>query len=136
MSTYREQVKAWEQDLERRSGGEVFIDFHTLMEVPSPEPPPLARKATKEELAALTWETLLAHQPALADFYAQCVQLGTLGGSWSDRVRRWTAEMQEELDFLVGWYADSDDPLLRNSKAYEIAKDRCWVAVTGDGEDW
>ena len=129
MSDYKQQMDEFKQQVAEREDEFGFIFLHDFMSLTPPARPPV-RELTPEERQTVNWEMLVARQPKLAGFLATCMALGRKGGPWSTKVRRWTPALREELDSLVGWNADSTDPVIRSSAAYDVARETCFDAVT------
>jgi hypothetical protein len=70
-----------------------------------------------------SWDDLVAAEPRLA-YLMRRVSTPVAAGGWSQAwAQIWTGEggVRTELQNLVGWWADGENPILHGSAAYEIA---------------
>ena len=128
MSSYRNQVAEFEQVLQSYKDDLGIVWFSDVAHLKSPKPPPLDGEATPSELASLDWEMLRQREPELDAFYEKWVN-GRDGQSWTEL---WGREMRSELEWLIGWYADTTDPILRSEAAWRVAYRYLYRAVEGE----
>jgi hypothetical protein len=71
---------------------------------------------------ALEWEALVAREPALAVLYSELAEVTDDGGPSFCANKFWYIHADPRLTPLVGRNADTDDPLLRSTQAYEVSR--------------
>jgi len=72
--------------------------------------------------SAVLWEVLLRREPKLARLQSELAAVRDEGGSSFCANRLWYVRYEQQVRRLVGEGAESDDPLLRTSEAYELSR--------------
>ena len=71
---------------------------------------------------ALTWEQLVAREPALARLRREVEAVEDEGGRSFCANKVWYIQFEPHLTKLAGRRATGPDPLLRTPQAYEVAR--------------
>lgn len=84
---------------------------------------------TRDEVDKLiTWERIIQIQPRLEKMYERAKKVdGSDEHFCANHV--WYGEYKQEICDLVGWQAKSNNPIIKTSKAYDIAYDKIYAVL-------
>jgi len=113
------------------------ISFHDFMTHP-PATHPIREMTAADEaaLATLDWDALEKREPLLVTLAESSAAIVDTGGPTFCANHVWSHELKPQLLTLVGWEAETDEPVLRSTEAYDIAYRACYNLLPGCRGCW